>query len=41
MCQFCCELCENAYKDQRTKLVADFKARVYGALATARENASA
>jgi hypothetical protein len=41
MCQFCCELCENAYKDQRTKLIADFKARLYGSLAATREKASA
>jgi len=38
--QFCCTRCEEAYKEQRSKIVADFKTRLYGSL-TAREKASA
>jgi hypothetical protein len=38
--QFCCAPCEKAYKDQRSKIVADLKARFYGTLKT-RENANA
>jgi hypothetical protein len=38
--QFCCSRCEEAYKEQRSKVMADFKARLYSSL-TAREKASA
>jgi hypothetical protein len=31
--QFCCEPCEEAYKEQRSKIVAEFKSGLYHSLA--------